>query len=143
MNEQQTSGTIESAGLGVKKDGGKFVKLTVEGKRYSFWDMDWYNKNPETFNVGNNVNILYYEKEYTDSFGNKRTSRVATAITKGDDFQKASEVNKENDIKTMMVDSWKTARDVFGELQLDGFGFTPEDLRSTALSIFIEKNRRK
>ena len=109
---EQTSGVMEKVELREKKDGGKYVKFTCHGSRYSFWDMDWYKLHPELFQVGASVRIIYYENEYIDQYGKQRTSRNATAVTKGEDFKNGNQVLKEQKEKPKETNQFRTAEQI-------------------------------
>lgn len=156
-NEKSTSGIVESVELGEKKDGGKYIRMAVSGQRYSFWDNKWYEEHPELFQMNAKVNVIYAEKEYTDKYGKQRMGRNATSITKATDDQikTAKEVHDQQDVdgkevsmkemKIDMTNAWIEAFQIAKGMKVesDGIELNRDDIRSTAMSLFIEQNKRR
>jgi len=156
-NEKETYGIVESVELGEKKDGGKYIRMTVSRVKYSFWDTKWYEEHPELFQVGAKIKILYTEKEYTDKYGNQRTGKNATSITKSTEaeiqtalekYKKDNQDVKDFDMNQMKIDmtnAWIEAFQIAETMKIEGDGveLNRDDIRSTAMSLFIESNRRR
>jgi len=155
-NEEFTTGELESVEVaeGQKerelKDGTKtkkFVKFRVGGHTYNFFDYQWYVEHPEIFRAGNIVNVVWMPSEYEVN-GQKRTSRIAKAVTFGKNAditeQTATEQKDTNweIMKTDMTNAWVEAHTVAEKLKKAGIELNNEDIRSTAMSLFIQLQKK-
>jgi len=128
----------------------KFIKFRLGGYTYNFFDMDWYKLHPELFQMGKVLDIVWIASEY-EIEGKKITSRVARAVVESKDtFQKASMIdnamenaNTVDKMKADMVNAWTEAHEVASQLKKADIELNRDDLRSTAISLFIEGNRSR
>lgn len=160
MEEEMTVGKLDSVEMteGKKertlKDGTTsktYIKLKVNGQTYNFFDYDFYAEHIDVFKIGNNVQVVWFPSEWTDSSGQKITSRVAKAVTFASKeqvqsqvdqaFQRASELK--NNIDGDMIHAWETAHSIAQRLKEKDISLSADDIRSTAMSIFIEGNKRR
>jgi hypothetical protein len=161
MEELTFEGKIEDMAVKPKKPEGEFVKLKVSGKTFNFFDMGFYEQHKGLFKVGAEISIVYMVNTFTTEDGQTRTSNTANAIAftgikdaigkpiphPGTPIQsipqKTIEVfKKEEDESSVESIMEKCLIKSFGILEKFDIPFTPEDIRTVAISLFIESCKR-
>lgn len=150
MEELTFEGKIEDIAIKPKKPEGEFVKLKVNGKTFNFFDMGFYEKNKPNFKIGAEISIVYMVNTFSTDEGT-RTSNTANAIAftgiKSPITQKTVEVfQEEKDEGSVEIIMEKCLYKSFNMLNDLGkrfdIMFTPEDVRTVGVAMFIEACKR-